>query len=122
MHAKEVKDVQYDADRKEEAGGGSRNAGERGDDGGTTGEQHGGHEDVRHETEDDVDGVRDWTIAGADDFEKGMGVWSATLEFNGQGGEEDDLHRGTRSVPKGARDAVAVGDGSGLQERGGPSP
>jgi hypothetical protein len=39
--------------------------------------------------------VNNCSIAGADNFEKGVGVWCAALEFNSDCCEEKDLDGGT---------------------------
>lgn len=46
--------------------------------------------------------MRDWTIASLHDFQEGVRVRRATLEFNSNGGEEDNLD-GSASFLKSAR-------------------
>ncbi len=69
-------------------------------DSGSAGKQHGRDQDVAEAAEDNVDHVRDGAVPGLDDLEEGMGIRRASLELNGQGGEQDDLHGGTGGVPE----------------------
>ena len=114
--------VEHDTDGQQETGGGGRHAGQGGHDGGAAGQQHGRHEDVGHQAEDDVDAVCRAAVARADRLEEGVGVGRLALQLDRQRGEEDDLHGGTAGVPERAGDTIAVGDAGGLQERRGPGP
>lgn len=66
--------------------------------------------------------VRDRAVARANDLKKRVRVRRASLQLDGQGREQENLHSGPRGVPEGPRDAVPVAHARGLQEGGGPGP
>jgi hypothetical protein len=60
----------------------SRNSGRASDD------EHQRYQDVSHQAKDHKDDVSNGAIASPHDFEKGMRVGGASLELNGERGEE----------------------------------
>lgn len=57
--------------------------------------QHGGllTEDIREDTEHDVDAMSDRSITCFDHLEKRVGIGCTILQLNRNGCEQDDLHR-----------------------------
>ncbi|CRK11421.1 hypothetical protein BN1708_010152 [Verticillium longisporum] len=100
------KRVHNDAEGEDEDGGSSRGPRQVLNDGSTARQQHGRDENVGEATEDDEDKVGNRSIAGSDDFEKGVCVGRLALEFDGESRKQDDLDGGTGGVPKGTGDTT----------------
>ncbi len=77
---------------------------------------------TRHEAKDDENNVCNRAVSRLDDFQKGMRIRSAPLEFNGQCCEEEDLDRRARCVPEWAGDSVSIADTRTLQQGCRPGP
>ena len=92
--------IQHHTNRQQETSRRGRHPSERSNDGGPSREQHGRHQDISEQAEYHENDVRDWPIARSDDLQEGMGVGRSSLEFNGNGGEEDDLHSCARGIPE----------------------
>ena len=100
--------VQHDADRQQKASCSCRNASERGDHCRATGQEHGGDEHVCHESKGNVNAVGHRAVTSANDLEERVRVRCFALQFDGEGGKQDDLDRGSRGVPERSRHAVVV--------------
>lgn len=98
------------------------NASKRRDDRSASSQKHSGDENIGHQSKDNIDTVRSSSVAGSNSFEEGMRIRCLALEFNGEGGEEDNLDCGARSIPERPRDAVFVRYGGGLEESCCPGP
>ena len=92
--------VQNNTDRKQEASSRSMNASKRRDDRSASSQKHSSDENIGHQTENNINTVRSSAIASSNSFEEGMRIRCFALEFDGEGGEQDDLHCGARSVPE----------------------
>jgi hypothetical protein len=56
------------------------------------------------------------TKSSFDDFKERMRIWCPSLKLDGDTGKEQDLNRGTRSIPKWSGDSIIVRDGGTLQQ------
>jgi hypothetical protein len=99
--------VNDNSDWKQEASSGSWNSSQGMYDSATAAQQHGRHEDIRAEAENDVNCMRDSAIASSDDFQERMRVGSATLQFNGQCSEQNDLDSSSRGIPERTRNTTS---------------
>lgn len=95
---------------EQEAGGNSVHSSERADNSSTTGQQHGRYQDVRHDAEYGEDQMGDGSEASPNDFKEGMGVWSSSLQFDGDGRKEQDLDSSSAGIPEWTTDTIIVSD------------
>lgn len=98
--------VENNANGKQEAGCHGMHPGHGVYDSRASSEQHGRDQDVCHQAKDNKDTMDYGPVARADDFQEGVGVWSPSLQFDGEGCEEDNLDTCTWFVPTRASSIV----------------
>ena len=69
-----------------------------------------------------VGSMRVDAISSTNYLEERMGIRGASLELDGQSGEQQNLDGCTRSVPERARYTIAIRNARGLEQGGRPSP
>ena len=80
----------------------------------TAQKEHGGHNNIGQQTEEQEGQVRCSAPARIDDLQDGVGCRRFALELNGQDTKEQDLDCGPRCIPGRVYEAVSIAQPSGL--------